>query len=390
MPKKTLLVFDTDMRGHHADYIAYLIDYQQANASIGLIVVTDERLTNRFEGQYEGNKNLFFEGIPANEIVALHRNNIIRRSYEEWKLFCRFAKKYRPSHGLLMYFDVFQVGLIGTWSAPCSVSGVYFRPDFHYSTNGWKARLNAFRKKWMLKQILKKTFVKALFSLDKSAVEIISKFGGNTKVLSISDPVKSFELSPQSVNDLRESLGLMAGRKTFLLFGFLDDRKGIEKLISALDLLEESDFEQIQIIIAGAIEASYRQKIEVLLATLPTSVVIKTVFEEIKGADIQRYFAISDFVLALYQHHVGMSQILVRAAIAQKPLIASDFGLMGQIVNEKCLGITTDSSDPEAIATVIGTVLSGNIGRIDYAAMEVIARENSEVSFAETIFKTVL
>ena len=76
--------------------------------------------------------------------------------------------------------------------------------------------------------------------------------------------------------------------------------------------------------------------------------------------DIQSYFQISDAILAPYQRHVGMSGILVRAAAAQKPVLSSDFGLMGEITRLYELGLTVDSSIPAQIAEGLCRFLQTN------------------------------
>lgn len=390
MSSKRILLFDTDLRGHHADYLSYLIDYHQQNSNFQLIIATDERLIKVFEKKYESQVNqLVFAGISEAEITDLHSQNIFKRSYNEWQLFCRFTKEYQVTQGLLMYFDVFQIGLLFGLKPPCPVSGIYFRPDFHYKTIGWKAKLNTIRKKWMLRQILNKPFLNTVFSLDKSAVEVIKPLSRKAKVLPVSDPVRSYKVSEDEVGSLREKLGLNKHKKTFLLFGFLDERKGIEKAISALKLLDLSDLQNIQLLLVGVILPEYRKQIEESIRELPEEVIMKTVFDEIKGAEIQRYFEISDYILALYQHHVGMSQIVIRAAISQKPLIASDYGLMGKIVSEKALGITIDSTDPEKIAEAFTTAIKNGVSA-DEVAMKVLAEENSETTFAKAIFGELL
>jgi glycosyltransferase involved in cell wall biosynthesis len=390
MPSKNILLFDTDLRGHHADYISYLIDYQQRNPEFQLTVVTNERLITVFKEKYSTHATkLTFIGISESEVTDLHQQHIFKRSYNEWQLFCRFAKKCQATQGLLMYFDVFQIGLLFGSPPPCPVSGIYFRPDFHYKTSGWKSNLNALRKKWMLRQILAKPFLNTVFSLDKSAVEVIESISKKTTILPVSDPVEFFEVSVNKVDSLRKELGLNQNKKTFLLFGFLDDRKGIEKVISALNLLDLTYSTQVQLLLVGVIAADYQEKIKHLIRKLPDSIIVRTVFEEVKGAKIQQYFELSDYVLALYQQHIGMSQIVIRAAISRKPLISSDYGLMGKLVSEKALGITVDSTNPEKIAAAFTAVLKNRIS-VDEEAMTALANENSETTFAETIFGKLL
>jgi glycosyltransferase involved in cell wall biosynthesis len=153
--------------------------------------------------------------------------------------------------------------------------------------------------------------------------------------------------------------------------------------------MDSTDLKQIQLVLVGVIATDYQEKIEHLIRELPDSIIVKTVFEEVKGAKIQQYFELSDYVLALYQQHVGMSQIVIRAAISRKPLISSDYGLMGKLVNEKTLGITVDSTSSEEIAEAFTEVLKNGIS-FNEMSMKALANENSETAFTSTIFGKLL
>jgi hypothetical protein len=62
---------------------------------------------------------------------------------------------------------------------------------------------------------------------------------------------------------------------------------------------------------------------------------------------------------------------------------------MGKLVSEKALGITVDSTNPEKIAAAFTAVLKNRIS-VDEEAMAALANENSETTFAETIFGKLL
>jgi glycosyltransferase involved in cell wall biosynthesis len=92
--------------------------------------------------------------------------------------------------------------------------------------------------------------------------------------------------------------------------------------------------------------------------------------------------------LAPYQRHVGMSGILLLAAAAGKPVLSSDYGLMGELVRRYGLGITVDSTVPSEIAkglmrclTEPATVL------VDLDRMESFAEQHSAERYAKTIFE---
>ena len=107
-------------------------------------------------------------------------------------------------------------------------------------------------------------------------------------------------------------------------------------------------------------------------------------------SEIQQYFQLADVVLALYQRHVGMSGILIRAAAANKPVLATNYGLMGEITRRYKLGIDLNARDPQAIAKGLTEFLSNPPTTFaDAHFMQQFARQNSAVNFASTIFQTL-
>ncbi len=85
------------------------------------------------------------------------------------------------------------------------------------------------------------------------------------------------------------------------------------------------------------------------------------VFDEIKGRQIQVYFELSDYVLALYQNHIGMASVVVRAAVSGKPVLASDYGYLGHLVQTEQLGAVTDATSPDAIRGLLERILTEEI-----------------------------
>ncbi|MGA0556228.1 glycosyltransferase [Larkinella sp. VNQ87] len=391
---KKILLFDSIIDGHHADYLTHLIRYWVQNRLAGeLIVVTQQSFQACFDelttGQ-PGGRNVRFVPLPPADIDAVHGALMLTRSFKEWNLVLRYIGQHQPAHVLLMYFDLFQ---LATWlgrSAPCAVSGIYFRPDFHYKRNpGFKAQLNGFRKKVTLKGALRKSSLANVFCLDHSAVEGLRQLAPAAKVWPLADPVESYSITPAEVQQLRHDLQIDANRRVFLLFGYLDDRKGIEPLLDALKELPKPQQQAVCLVLVGPIQPDYKQKIEQKITDVGGEVQIVRVYQEIKGRQIQLYFELADYALALYQRHVGMASVVVRAAVSRKPVLASDYGYLGHLVQTEHLGVVADTTSPAAIRAMLERVLTTEIP-YSKTNLQKLADHNSDVYFAETIFKQLL
>ena len=387
---RRVLLFDTIIDGHHADYLSHLVTYWLQEQLEGeLIIVAQASFAPLFEqlrASVPSVTNLSFVPMLQEEIDHVHHGSIFTRPFREWNLHINYSQRYQPTHVLLMYFDIFQMGIWLGHRAPSAISGIYFRPDFHYNYSvGLKSRLNVLRKKATLRGVMGRRALKNLFCLDHSAVASVRAMNPRVNVLPLPDPVKAFTVTPADVQTLRQALSIEADRQVFLLFGYLDGRKGIEAFLEALNLISPAQQRKICFLLVGPIKADYRVLIDQAVAAVSPNVQIICVFDEIKGRAIQVYFELSDYVLTLYQRHVGMASVIIRAAISEKPLLSSDYGYMGHLVQSRQLGAVTDSGSPTAISQLLERVLTTSVS-YSKANLRQLAADNSGESFAKTIF----
>jgi glycosyltransferase involved in cell wall biosynthesis len=114
-------------------------------------------------------------------------------------------------------------------------------------------------------------------------------------------------------------------------------------------------------------------------------------FKFLVESEVPIYFKMADIILAPYQHHVGMSGILLQAASAGKPVLSSNFGLMGEMVKKYCLGLAIDSSKTSEIAVGLCKLLTDeSVLQYDIEKMKFFAEENSADKFASVIFDEIL
>jgi len=317
------MAFDIDEEGHHPAYIHHLVKYWCAKKLPGhLDIVVSPLFIKKYDdlvSTISSCKRQRVELVPieADDYAKLQSQRLrILRYFEGWKLFCRYAAKLQANHGLLMYFDFFQLPSVLSTDPPCPFSGIYFRPTFHYHNfanyvPSLQERFRASRKQWLLSRVLCHPALKNLC-------------------------------------------------------------------------------QKLCVLLVGPVESSQRDSvknhIDKLRRTLPVQIILRD--DLILDRDIQPYFHLADVVLATYQHHMGMSSILVRAAQARKPVLASSYGLLGEIVNRRDLGLTIDSTRPQEIARGIRTFISEECNvAFDPNQALAFAHENSAEQFAHTLFK---
>jgi glycosyltransferase involved in cell wall biosynthesis len=407
---QNIIVFELAYGGHYASYIRYLAEYWCQQELLGCLyfVVSPTFIQQHpdvidLASNYP-QQNLKFVAIAPEEEADLvpRKNSFDRaiRSFQEWNLLRKYARELAANHCLLLYFDSFQAAVASGANLDCSFSGIYFRPTFHYPTfadyaPSRKDRLQHIREKSIiLPRVMRHPRLKNLFCLDPFAIEHFERFHSSVNPIHLPDPVPIKDISePKQLEQFKHNLGIEPNRKVFLFFGALyDGRKGIKQVLEAISSLPFDLCQQICLLLAGQMFANndspILKHIKELSESLPVQIILRDEF--IPEEDVHLYFQSADVILAPYLYHVGMSGTLVQAAAAEKPILASNYGLMGEITRRWELGLTVDSTNPSQIAEKITQFLEVGVDKIgDRAKMKDFARQNSSQNFAQTIFQNL-
>lgn len=402
-----LMLFDLSVGGHHGNYIQHLIDwaYQQGfRGAIDIVVLP------QFAGVHQDlvatidrdkQPQIDLVTISAAEATSLgsRHSGISRalRNWREWQVFCKYAKDLQTTHALIMYLDTCELSLAMGMQSPCPFSGIYFRPTFHYQMfenycPDFQDKLQHWRERFTLSRILNNPQLQTVFCLDPFAVTAIASQHHTTKVVQLADPVQPYP-SISSVATLKTKLGIEAHRQVFLFFGGLDQRKGVYQLLEAIQLLSPELCEHLCLLLVGkpspTDQVNIHQKVTALCQNRPLQAIEH--YEFIPEADVPSYFQLADTILAPYQRHVGMSGILLLAAAAGKPVLSSDYGLMGELARRYQLGLAVDSTKPPEIAKALATLLSASPQTLcNPSQMKLFAEQNSIALYANTIFQHLL
>ena len=342
-----LMLFDLEVGGHHASHIRHLFHYasrssvrwlgkrdsafHDAPAVVGVmritLVVSPEFLKKHSDVVnlvLTTGANVEWVAISEAELTAYHASfgSLVRQAWVEWRLFCRYAKRLGANQALIMYLDRFQLPLALQLPAPCDLSGIYFRPTFHYDhfpsyqpSRG--DRVRAWRQSLLWRLACRHPRLKVLFSLDPLAVEPLQRFG-KTKIVHLPDPVERYqqETGSPTINKLRDELAIDSFRRIFLLFGALDERKGIYQLLDAIRHLPASELAALCVLLIGQVRVANEAQLQSQIASISNSLPVQLILHNqfVAEEEVPLYFEIADVVLAPYQRHVGMSGILMWAA----------------------------------------------------------------------------
>ena len=373
--KQRLLLFDTILDGHHPEYLIHLIGYYSSQPDVDVIVATGASFQTEFDQRQSAEAlvwgdNIQFYPIPESLIV---KGNIFLRSVREWNLMLAIAKETQATQALLMYMDYFPLGAILGNKAHIPVSGISFRPP--------QLIRGAFDlvKHKMWQSMLASGQIAQVFSLVHSAVPVINALAGKNRAWPLADPVIQLPVSASQIADFRVIQGIPSTKKVFLNFGQLDQRKGIEGFLLACKQLTPAELNQICLLLAGPIETAYQAHIESLLRELPDLEVLR-LFDQLHYPTVELCFEVSDVVLVTYQGHMGMSSVLIRAALAGKPVIGTSMGTIGATIDAYQLGLSIDPSNTFEFARALTGKLKTN-----EALQAELVHQNSVEAFALTI-----
>ena len=395
-----LMIFELSAGGHYPEYLTHLINYWQQNDYGNLFLVISNQFSQKHPEVVElASDCISFIFITPQEEQSLPIANSTKkrivRAFQEFELAAKYARKLQATEILFTYLDTRQIPLAVGKKLPCSCSGIYFRSRFHYGKltkdkADWRENFLRWQEKLLLQLALKNAQLKYIFSLDPFAIKYFPTLPPGVQAIALPDPVAIDSNIVNNFLELKASLGIESQRKTFLLFGGLTRRKGILPLLDALHTLSPKLGQKICLLLVGSISKEFQQLIQpkIECARQVNAVQIISEYRYVSETETRQYFQLADFVLALYQRHVGMSGIILRAAAAHKPILSSNYGLMGEITRRYRLGLTVDSTKPQEIATGLRQLLTKSPEKfMDGDRAKQFVLQNSPSNFARTIFK---
>jgi glycosyltransferase involved in cell wall biosynthesis len=415
-PARRLMLFEASCYGHHADYLRWLMEewLRRGSRNQLVAVVSPEFAAAHRDvaGLAERNptdnlrviafteeEHRALTDAPTNRTPPLRelmegRPNPRERPFLSWRLMSRYATRLGADRALLMYFDSCLLAAAARLEAPCPVSGIYFRPSFHYEVAAdavfpEQEKLQRMQEKFVLARVLAHPAIERLFCLDPLAAAALRRGAGDRSVY-VQDPVEPPPPTALTAAQTKNALGIEPQRRTLLSFGAFSPRKGVMQVAEALSSLDESIAAKLCLVLVGPLKSQDRGRLDTALSQLAAAaprLQIVHRFEHVPQADVAAYFTAADLVLATYQRHVGSSGVVLLAAAHRRPVLAQDYGHIGVMVRDHGLGRCIDSTNPEAIAGAVTEFVATNGADwgVDPEKRAAFVAAHSPAGFARTI-----
>ena len=342
MTKETWLIIEPTFFGHHYTYLENIIENAFLK-NINVIIATQ----NDSEGQLITQKILKkFENPPIilclGNMPKLNNNfNIFNLFIHEIKVrsyykstYNEVIKNHKIDHVFLPYIDdfTFSLSLFGSPFDNTPFSGISMRQQFHLDTD-LDSILSTFIlkiKKYLFFKLFKENNLKNIFIIDPKLKEYIEFSYKNIshKVKYFADPVNDLNLTSKSI--ARELLTIPIDNLVVLIFGYLDQRKGVDVLINWAN--ENSKISSITILLIGTQNSEVKFFLSTCNLNTRLQIIVKDEFvtESLEGL----YFSSADIVWVAYPNFLLMSSVLVKAAKAETNVLFYDKGLISYFANK--------------------------------------------------------
>ncbi|MCB9708693.1 MAG: glycosyltransferase [Myxococcales bacterium] len=397
-----VLVFDLDTTGHHTTYLRYLLQYWKAHSFKKLVLIVGHNFPVYDELEVSPPHIVIVRVAPEQRQLPHFVKRMGRfpcalwTCWLEWRLLNFYAKQWGASHCMVMYMDLILYGPLALhFPLHCEVSGIYFRPAFHYGPLGWtnnsrREQIRSLRQRCLLGSALRHERLRTVFCLDPYAVGPINQLTPHQKAVFLPDPVESTS-SAGLKNARRTLISVEADRRVLLFFGYITRRKGIGQLLSALKILPDDIARRSCLLLAGKIDPAIENLVTTGLAELSACSPLQVISHAsvVPEPQVMDYFFACDIVLCPYQHHVGMSGVLLRAAISRRPVIVSNYGLLGAFADQHKLGIAIDADSPIQIANAISKLVRETPMPMSDTAVRTLEQQYSASNFCKTILKHI-
>lgn len=402
---KKILLFDLYDSGHHLQYITYLVRYWLRERPAGQLHVAvpaiackrNASLVDWIRGGTSAGVHLQPLPLP----VRFGRGGIrglIQDDLEHGRQLRRLVETVQPDHAVLMYFDQAQLSLALDlrFTSRLALSGIYFRPSFHYPRlTGYRPstgeRATNLRKQFMLRAAIRNPHFQYLFCLDPFVIDHLPQSPDQLEPEWLPDGVDC--AAPSGSSDaFRSRWKVDPHRQLVSLFGVLDQRKGVIETARAVSMLSSDHQATLCLALFGPLDRSDNE-LDRALREIEAQTRVQLIIEDrfIPHEESQALLEASSLILLPYRRHVGSSNVLVRAACAGRPVLGSDYGALGMQIRKNQLGRTVPTERPERIAQALAAFLSDSASiPFDPVKCRAFAEANGSEAFANTIFRRLL
>lgn len=378
-----ILVYDTAVTGHHSEYIGHLVDYLSRfpPGDKHYFFVVNPKFATLFPEIHEKGKLLDgMEWVPveAAELERVEKGNSVLGSLRSMKVMCRYAKRFKVDHVVALDFHTIKYGAIFK-SLPFGLSSILFLQFYRLKRESFKEKIEFYKRYYTTKWCVRNPKVGKVFVLnDQETVDYMNDAFRTNCFQMLPDPIPRLE--PMANFDIYGHYKIESHRKIYLHIGALGMRKGTDEVIDAAKYIDGVTQRDVAVLLVGRAGndddvALYQKKIKEAVKTTEVQVLWDRQFVPVHM--MKSLFDQCHAVLLPYKNAEFSSGILGHAAAANKPVIATNAGLIKALVLEYGLGALLDVPDARHLALAISDLLAYKVGK--KGAMKFVKEHDPEI-----------
>ncbi|MEN1678342.1 MAG: hypothetical protein AAGJ46_02030 [Planctomycetota bacterium] len=197
-----------------------------------------------------------------------------------------------------------------------------------------------------------------VFHHDDVAWEHFQRHGGRMARLGALMPDPCSPIVESSTQTARHALGLPEEGRALAVIGLIERRKGIEVLLEAFATGAKRFGAEDRLFLLGRCEPAVREMLAGPYAHLVRSGRVVAIDRRLSAEEFGLAVRAADVVSTVYPWHAYTSSILVAAASAGKPVLASDYGWIGRTTRRFRLGQVCNGRSPASVAAAAASALA--------------------------------
>ena len=379
--RSDLLVLAPHWGGHFAEFTRWIVSAGVARGHALALAASPDLLASA--------PDLWDLGAVVHPVGQAGRGGAkptVRETREMLASAARLAPATRTLHTYLDHALV-PLALPSPELVPPHLAGLLFRAPFRVADPFASLARQTARR--VLLRRLARGPVRTILTLDQAVVAPLRRLGARADWLP--DPAVVDAAPPSAREAVRAEYGVEAGRTLAVLFGSLEERKGVHALAAALLRLDASAAQRLAVLIVGRSADATRPGLLAAIARVDAETKVQIVLRDgfVPDDDLSSLTAAADIILAPYVRHVGSSGVVVRAAAAGVPLLGQDGGQMGREIRQHGLGRTVDPLDTPALARGLAEMIDGGTA-FDAARARAYAEAHRVDRFTDKLYDILL
>jgi glycosyltransferase involved in cell wall biosynthesis len=394
---KSLMIVEPSAEGHRMQYVRRIA--RQAIhiwGRVQLLTLPASLAHPAYEAMQEELGGQIETVLLAHDRLTARLINSSNLAAVQIAYFLMFARAFRKLGKLDSCVSVFvpyldhcdkAVALLGSPFGQMPWSGLAMNYKFHHHRMGVSRsplKWDSFKQSLYVR-LLENTSLRTLFTIDELLHDYTHRLYPRLapKLQYVADPVDM--IGGGCRESARRRFGIPADDIVLLIYGLLSPRKGIDSVLSAVQLPEFPT--QVSLLFAGSQDV----QVQALLAG-PSAQKMraeKRLYECNKFlSDEEEYaaFKAADVVWVGYKEFYGMSGVMVQAGKMELPIIACREGLIGWMARKYGLGVTVDVAKPKELALALTELVQNPTLRTQYGCQGAhLAKLHASVRFATEI-----